>query len=254
MERLLQLIGDVGGFDSLADFREGLLSALRRAVPCDYASYNEVGPEPDGLFAIADPPVPDPLVARFAVHAEQHPVLRHQRTTKSGRPTRISDVDDGAFRTSDLYREFYRPLGITAQVVFTLPAREERLVGIALSRCGSDFSDAECTLLSRARPYLIQAFRTVLQIDGLRHGRHAAVGLLIEGPGLPAAMADRLGVTGREGEVLRALALGSDTAAIAAELGITPRTVQKHLENAYAKLGVHTHSAAAAAVWAALPD
>lgn len=254
MERLLQLIGDVGGFDTLAGFRAGLLSALRRAVPCDYASYNEVGPEPEDLFAVADPPVPDPLVARFAVHAEQHPVLRHQRATRSGRPTRISDVDDGDFRTSDLYREFYRPLGITAQVAFTLPAREERLVGIALSRCSSDFSDAECALLSRARPHLIQAFRTVSEFDDLRRGRTAEVGRLVEGPGLPASVADRLGVTAREGEVLRALALGADTAAIAAQLGIAPRTVQKHLENAYAKLGVHTHSAAAAAVWAALPD
>lgn len=254
MEELLQLIGDTSGFDSLADFRTGLLSALRRSVPCDYASYNEVGPQPEDLFAIAEPPVPDPLVARFALHAEQHPVLRHQRTTRNGRPTRISDVDDGAFRSSDLYREFYLSLGITAQVAFTLPAREERLVGIALSRCASDFSDAECALLDRARPHLIQAFRTVLEFDELQRGRNAEVGRLVEGPGLPPAVAERLGVTTREGEVLRALALGADTATIAVQLGIAPRTVQKHLENAYAKLGVHTHSAAAATVWAALPD
>ncbi len=254
MERLLQLIGDVGGFDTLAEFRAGLLSALRRAVPCDYASYNEVGPEPEDLFAIADPPVPESLVARFAVHAEQHPVLRHQRTTRSGRPTRISDVDDGGFRTSDLYREFYLPLGITAQVAFTLPAREERLVAVALSRCSSDFSDGECALLSRARPYLVQAFRTVLELDGLRGGRNAEVARILEGPGLPTSMSERLGVTAREGEVLRALALGADTATIATELGIAPRTVQKHLENIYAKLGVHTHSDAAAAVWTALTD
>ena len=38
-------------------------------------------------------------------------------------------------------------------------------------------------------------------------------------------------------------------AEIGCVLGISPETVRKHLENAYAKLGVHTRTAAVAAAF-----
>jgi DNA-binding NarL/FixJ family response regulator len=46
-------------------------------------------------------------------------------------------------------------------------------------------------------------------------------------------------LTGRELAVLRLLADGHTGFGIARRLGMAPRTVDKHLENAYRKLGVH---------------
>ena len=51
-------------------------------------------------------------------------------------------------------------------------------------------------------------------------------------------------LTPREREVLRWLATGKTDADIAAMLGISTRTVQKHLEHMYVKLGVETRTAA----------
>ncbi|MGR4868166.1 response regulator transcription factor [Variovorax sp. LARHSF232] len=51
-------------------------------------------------------------------------------------------------------------------------------------------------------------------------------------------------LTPREREVLRWLATGKTDADIAAMLGISARTVQKHLEHMYVKLGVETRTAA----------
>jgi HD-GYP domain-containing protein (c-di-GMP phosphodiesterase class II) len=53
------------------------------------------------------------------------------------------------------------------------------------------------------------------------------------------------GLTRREVEVLERLVLGCSNKAIAAELGITPRTVGSHVEHIYAKIGVSTRGAAA---------
>jgi DNA-binding CsgD family transcriptional regulator len=55
-------------------------------------------------------------------------------------------------------------------------------------------------------------------------------------------------LTAREREILDLVAEGRTNAEIAERLWISPETVRKHLENVYAKLGVHTRTAAAAFV------
>ena len=52
----------------------------------------------------------------------------------------------------------------------------------------------------------------------------------------------------RELDVLRQAARGLDNRAIATELGLSPRTVERHLSNAYGKLGISGKAARAAAV------
>ncbi len=61
-----------------------------------------------------------------------------------------------------------------------------------------------------------------------------------------AKLADRLGLTRREAEVLLWVSYGKASSDISIVLEISPRTVQKHLERIYEKLGVETRSAAAA--------
>lgn len=52
-------------------------------------------------------------------------------------------------------------------------------------------------------------------------------------------------LTGREREVLVKLTNGETNHDIGRRLGISPRTVQKHLQQIYAKLGVERRAAAA---------
>lgn len=63
-----------------------------------------------------------------------------------------------------------------------------------------------------------------------------------------ARLRERFGVTAREAEVLIWIGRGKGTKDIAEILGMSPRTVQKHLEQIYAKLGVENRAAAAAIV------
>jgi DNA-binding CsgD family transcriptional regulator len=55
---------------------------------------------------------------------------------------------------------------------------------------------------------------------------------------------DGFGFTPREAQVMARILAGSTAAAASVELGISPRTVQKHLERIFAKLGVNSLSAA----------
>ena len=60
------------------------------------------------------------------------------------------------------------------------------------------------------------------------------------------AAADTHGLTGREIEVLRHLAAGQTNKAIATRLVLSERTVDRHVSNIFAKLGVSSRAAATA--------
>ena len=98
-------------------------------------------------------------------------------------------------------------------------------------------------------------------VEGVALGRHGGEELVARwtgGSGLgetmlllqvrpaSAARARTADLTRREAEVLSWLAKGKTNRDIAEILGMSPRTVNKHLEHVYAKLGVETRTSAAA--------
>jgi DNA-binding CsgD family transcriptional regulator len=68
---------------------------------------------------------------------------------------------------------------------------------------------------------------------------------------LSVAQLRQLGLTGREAEVLEALAAGGATPSVAGDLRISERTLAKHVQRINAKLGVRNRSQAIATAWAA---
>ena len=56
-------------------------------------------------------------------------------------------------------------------------------------------------------------------------------------------------LTPREREILRMLAAGASTADLAEAFGISPLTVQSHVKNILAKLGVHSKVEAVRLAW-----
>jgi DNA-binding NarL/FixJ family response regulator len=62
----------------------------------------------------------------------------------------------------------------------------------------------------------------------------------------PTRVVDDHGLTARELEVLRRVAAGATTKAIAAELVLSERTVDRHVSNIFAKLRVTSRAAATA--------
>jgi DNA-binding NarL/FixJ family response regulator len=73
------------------------------------------------------------------------------------------------------------------------------------------------------------------------------------GPAMQLRLADAA-LTPREAEVLSWLAKGKTNRDIADILGMSPRTVNKHLEHVFEKLGVETRAAAAALATRAMAD
>ncbi|MBS1884267.1 MAG: hypothetical protein JSS97_15080 [Actinobacteria bacterium] len=240
--RLLELIGDTHGLLDLEEFRRGLFDALRRAVRCDWVSINEIGPEPGDHWELVEPPLPPEAHEIFGRYMHQNPLVAFMTDdVRRGQAIRLSDVTSRReFQSLEIYRELYGPLGLEHQIAFTLPQEPPRLLGVALSRRRGDFDDADRALLNQARPYLIQSYRNAIAFDRVR----AAVGA----EALIAALR-RAGLTPREAEVISLLARGSSNGDIAEALGISLRTAEKHVQNAFAKLGARSRSQAATRVW-----
>ncbi len=113
-----------------------------------------------------------------------------------------------------------------------LTRRTARLTAIALNRAGEDFCEDDRDLLAALSAPLGNALRRA-------RDRHSAGAALTEvGPESLANLTDR------EVEVVQLAARGRTNQSIAREFDVSPRTVAKHLEHVYRKLGVTSRAAA----------
>jgi DNA-binding CsgD family transcriptional regulator len=113
------------------------------------------------------------------------------------------------------------------------------LVSVVLNCEGRDFSDREVALFDQARSVIARMFRSSRVIERTREQFLAAASVPA-----PPALSPALPLTWREREVLRWAAAGKTDRDIADILAISHRTVHKHLQRVYSKLGVETRTAA----------
>jgi DNA-binding CsgD family transcriptional regulator len=244
-QALLDLIADVCGLLDIEELRHGLLDALHRALPSAYVSLNDVGPGPRDVIAILSPDANVETFEAWARLAQQNPLFQHYVNSQEGRAMRFSDVcTSEELHALELYQEVYAPMGVEYQLAFTLPGLPGRVVAIALSRGDRDYSDAERDFADRARPFLIQAYRNSIAYQAARGGLPTVTPAT---PLLESLLA--VGLTRREAQALRLVALGRSNHHVAEALGISHRTVGKHLERGFRKLGVGDRSTASARVW-----
>lgn len=153
----------------------------------------------------------------------RHPLLAWYGATADPRAQTTGRLPATLADTTELggWREFTRPYGVTQELAMPLELAGARHRAFVLARGGDDFDARDLALARRLQPALAGVDRLARVLAGL--------------PGTPPA-ADLL--TARERAVLSLLAAGLTAEGIGHRLGISPRTVHKHLENAYGKLHV----------------
>ena len=132
------------------------------------------------------------------------------------------------------------------RLTFTLPAEGDHVLEVRAHGVGGDAS-FEREVIERAHPLLIRLWAGAGEVEALRRRLDSGAedGT---GPLLAAALAGR-GLTERQAEVLVTVAHGRSNRDAASALGLSERTVQKHLEHCYRALGVSGRSQAADVVW-----
>lgn len=130
-----------------------------------------------------------------------------------------------AFQESRIMRTYGRAAGLGRYVLVPLSSDPSVSRRVLVNRPADDvpFTDDEMRMLRLLQPHV-----------------DAAVGRALTG-----RSGEEL-LTQRELEILGYIRGGRSTQDIAAALWLSPRTVRKHLENVYAKLGVHSRAEAVA--------
>ncbi len=219
-----------------------MLKVVDRLVRSDLASYNEIDllhGRANVVTAGGPPPDPEQAVV-FAGHALENPIVAHQSSTGDGSPRRLSDfVTSRQFQQRPIYSLIYGPLGIETQLAFGLDQPGPEVIGFALSRGHSDFGERDVAVLTTLRPLLAQ-IRASLKTRSRIPERLSAE--------LEAAR-----LTPRQRDVMSLLVRGATNHQIAIRLQISEKTVAKHLEHVFRRLGV-TNRTAAVAAWRTSPD
>ncbi len=141
-------------------------------------------------------------------------------------------VGGAAWASSPLRRVCRDGLGVEHLLGMPIARSESQIDLLLLGRLGDDFPDAVLALLSRAQPSLRDLYRLAARPGTGQHAHphRAGVQVLLDGASP---------LTPREREVLGALGTGRTAYAIAATLGCSERTVHRHLQSIYRKLGTH---------------
>jgi DNA-binding CsgD family transcriptional regulator len=188
-------------------------------------------PLPGRVVGYPEPLLTEETALALEQHAQDFPLTCHTRPGGDGRPIRRSDLQSmRSFRGSGMYADVARKVGVDQMLATALKPGSVH-VCISLNRVGFDFAPTAVDLLTWLRPLLT---RRVARLA-------AGQAILACGTASPQ-------LTERQQQVLRLVADGLTDVAIGHRLGCSPRTVDKHLEHIYRRLGVSCRTAAIAAV------
>jgi DNA-binding CsgD family transcriptional regulator len=171
-EAVLNVVRAVTAARDPDEFSRLVIKQVADLIPSDVVSINEVDPEAGRAVYLAEPesffvlPNGEGILGALA---DQHPLIHHFLTTGDGSAHRISDFwTQSKFHASPIYQLLYGPMGVEYQMAVTLPAPRPIVVGIALSRGRTDFSDRDQSVLNVLRPHLAQAWYSAKDQGHLR--------------------------------------------------------------------------------------
>jgi len=210
---------------------EAIVDLIRDTFDVTAASYNWA--EADGRQGITIHPVDtlEPLAEEFLAWQRgefvgRHPLVTWHMTVGDPRPSTNARVPLGIVSTRERQPLLQMVKVVECEQQLAINFRLSRHVyhTYVLARGGTDFTDEDLAVAGQIQRVVIGLDRQVCLYRRLA--------------GTDQSRGVEAGLTPRELSVLALLAEGLPTQLIAHRLGCSPRTIYKHLERTYRKLGV----------------
>jgi DNA-binding CsgD family transcriptional regulator len=255
LRQLNDLLVELYSTHDLVSLVRKSIGLIRRFVPGDmtiYALTDPRCPEVAGIFEPAHHELPG-YTPQYMAFNNKHPIMLHFYRTRDFAAIRFEDaIGRRELENLDLYNEFFKPLKIHDMLAIVHHDEQGREIAIATSR-DRRFSERDRRRLEALRPHISRAFSNAGLLAQLGRQPFSPALLLREPAGSMRitriarnkATAHLPTLTSREIEILRWISDGKTNPEIAITLGISPRTVQKHVEHLFVKLNVSSRTGAA---------
>jgi len=230
-ERILELSWALAGARSTEELAAAAIDKMHRLVGADGTTFLQVDMRSARMRGEANPAdgfmPPDEIYSLDQFATISNPIFAE---IKRGRiaPFKLSSIIPlKEFLRSEFYEMGYKPLGIRYQAILPVQIDREGRTGFGytFSRRSKDFATGDIHRVY-ALQSVLAAHHAALRTRRLSERRidTARIGLKL---------------TQRELEILLLVSSGMTAVAIGHHLRISARTVRKHVENSYSKLGVH---------------
>jgi DNA-binding CsgD family transcriptional regulator len=177
-----------------------------------------------------------PIVGAFNGRGGINPINAFAWSPADG-PVRLSDLlTRRQLEALPMYRDYLGPNRIDDQLKIWLWSSPDSAACVSLDRSGGPFDGHDVAVLAIVQQHLAAMRESLMSQPDEDHDQSIEA------------------LTVREAQVLSWVARGRQNREIAELLFISPETVRKHLENAYAKLGVRNRIQAVAALRRSTPN
>ena len=247
----LDLVGDLADAATVEDFAFRASDRLGSLIDAQAVGLNEWDYAEHRLTRFHDP-------AGFRPELEYLRELWPQcewllRMPPPERVWRVEAMSDHVplkeLKRREVYGCIYRPIKIDHFLAITIGVSGQRRAVLLLDRDRGEFTDDERALAQLLTPPLARLYRSLRTRERLAARVKELERVLRDVPRTRASADGPGQLTPRELEVLEHVAAGRTDREIATLLYVSVRTVQKHLEHVYEKLGVRTRTAAAMRVF-----
>jgi DNA-binding CsgD family transcriptional regulator len=227
-------------FRDLEGFKRTVPGIFLKVLPADYFLLNEymvdlaVNSAAVGDYVESDERFDEELIDHMADRViEEHPFTKYLASGQAITALKLSDfLTLTQLDALGFFQEMFRSLHINRLLgVPVSPGQKGRAAAVSVMKRGRDFGERDRLILNLLRPHFNQAQRNAKLVSAL----------LAKQPRGPV----EYGLTPRETEVARWMALGKTNPEIGIILQNSRRTIDKHMEKILGKLGVENRTAAA---------
>ena len=241
-QRISKICERAHGAASNEPFTNHLYGVLKEALPSIHFMSIRFALSPLALTQALNESLPTRSFKNFM---HQHPGIRSYCATRQKVGSLLTELDPADYRKTELYNEIYRSFDIEDQVWIGVGNRNE-VIAISYSRDNA-YTEQDLLTLSLIQPQAqiawenwqrTRAFKT--QLQNMQESRIQSD----EQARAAAAMKRKFdALTPRRREIVELVAAGKTNLEIAADLKISYRTVEKHLEHIFNAVGVRNRTA-----------
>lgn len=240
LKGVLDVVYMLGDDPGNAEMPTHALARLGALVGCESVSYNRTEHTTGRMLEVVVEPADSDITGLPGFHAAigQHPWFAAYRSGRvvSGTSAALTDLADlRTLRRLAVYTDFYRPNGIDDQLLCIARAGNRQATGLALHRARRGFSHRDRAVVDLVTLHLAQS---VARREHLASLTAAVRSLGRHSERVEQALPRLAALTTRERDIVEHLIGGLTDREIGRSLAISQRTVHKHLERIYRKLGL----------------